>query len=102
MKIKRSYYEIFALFILCFYHFCTKETLLLCIFCFKGSGPFILTTEYINNLVECRFHAPIRKLLKLKPLIVSDINVYKIVYKTTINEEEINASGSGVCACSTW
>lgn len=31
--------------------------------------------------------------LEIKPLIVSDITVYKMVYKTTINNQEINASG---------
>jgi pimeloyl-ACP methyl ester carboxylesterase len=31
--------------------------------------------------------------LEIKPLIVSDIKVYKVVYKTTVNSQEINASG---------
>ena len=33
------------------------------------------------------------EVLEIKPLIVNDITVYKIVYKTTVNNQEINASG---------
>jgi len=33
------------------------------------------------------------EVLQIKPLIVSDITVYKLVYKTTVNNQEINASG---------
>jgi pimeloyl-ACP methyl ester carboxylesterase len=33
------------------------------------------------------------EVLQIKPLIVSDITVYKIVYKTSVNNQEINASG---------
>lgn len=33
------------------------------------------------------------EVLQIKPLIVNDVTVYKIVFKTTVNNQDINASG---------
>ena len=46
----------------------------------------------INNLIDVVTKA-IPEAGNLKPLVVSDINVYKLVYKTTINGQQINVSG---------
>jgi pimeloyl-ACP methyl ester carboxylesterase len=51
-----------------------------------------LTKEELNWMVDAASVAN-PEALEIKPLIVSDINVYKIVYKTTVNNQEVNASG---------
>jgi pimeloyl-ACP methyl ester carboxylesterase len=51
-----------------------------------------LTKEYLSGLVDA-VAATNPEVLDIKPLIISDITVYKIVYKTTLNNQEINASG---------
>jgi pimeloyl-ACP methyl ester carboxylesterase len=53
---------------------------------------FKLTKDNINILVDA-VAAINPEVLAIKPLLVSDVTVYKIVYKTTVNNEEINASG---------
>lgn len=51
-----------------------------------------LTREYLSGLVEAvALTNP--EALEIKPLIISDITVYKIVYKTLVNNQKINASG---------
>lgn len=54
---------------------------------------------YINSLIDIvSLSAP--EVSSLKPLITSDIKVYRMVYKTTVNGLQINASGL-VCVPST-
>ena len=48
--------------------------------------------EYLSSLVDAVSVAN-PEASQIKPLIVSDITVYKIVYKTTVSNNEINASG---------
>jgi pimeloyl-ACP methyl ester carboxylesterase len=50
------------------------------------------TTGYMNSIIDIAAGA-LPDLAILKPLIKSDIKVYKIVYKTTVNGNKINASG---------
>jgi len=47
---------------------------------------------YIDNLFNLASIA-VPDVANLKPLVTSDISIYKIVYKTTINGNQINASG---------
>jgi len=47
---------------------------------------------YINNLLDLVAKS-FPEVNNLKPLVNSDINIYRIVYKTTINGEELDASG---------
>ncbi len=51
-----------------------------------------LTKEYLGALVDAASEAN-PEAASVKPLITSDITVYKIVYKTTVDNQEINASG---------
>lgn len=51
-----------------------------------------LPSEYFISLVDAAAAAN-PEVLEIKPLIVHDVTVYKIVYKTTVNNQEINASG---------
>ena len=51
-----------------------------------------LTKEYLSGLVDAVSETN-PEVLEIKPLIVNDITVYKIIYKTTVNNQEINASG---------
>ena len=48
--------------------------------------------EYLSALVDA-VTVTNPEASQIKPLIVSDITVYKIVYKTTVSNQEINASG---------
>lgn len=48
--------------------------------------------DNISNLIDLASIA-LPEVSGLKPLLVNDVNVYKIVYKTTIAGEEVNASG---------
>jgi hypothetical protein len=50
------------------------------------------TTEYLNSAIDI-FSAALPDLASLKPLIKSGIKVYKIIYKTTVNGNQIDASG---------
>jgi pimeloyl-ACP methyl ester carboxylesterase len=50
------------------------------------------TKEYLGGLIDAVSETN-PEVLPLKPLIVNDITVYKIVYKTTINNQKIDASG---------
>jgi pimeloyl-ACP methyl ester carboxylesterase len=51
-----------------------------------------LTKEYLLALVDV-VSATNPEAAEIKPLIISDITVYKIVYKTKVNNQDINASG---------
>lgn len=51
-----------------------------------------LTKEYMSGLVDL-VSATNPEVTEIKPLIASDITVYKIVYKTMVTDQEINASG---------
>ena len=46
----------------------------------------------INGLLDIA-SASVPEISNIKPLVTTDINVYKIVYKTTVNSNQINASG---------
>ena len=48
--------------------------------------------EYLSALLDA-VSSSNPEVLAIKPLIVNDITVYKIVYKTTVNNQSINASG---------
>ena len=50
------------------------------------------TREYITSLIDF-VSGEIPELNNIKPLVISDINIYKLVYKTTINGHQIDASG---------
>ena len=47
---------------------------------------------YINTLLDV-VSGSVPEVSNLKPLVVSDVNVYRMVYKTTINGNQIEASG---------
>jgi pimeloyl-ACP methyl ester carboxylesterase len=51
-----------------------------------------LTKEYFGGLIDAAADT-YPEALFVKPLIAHDITVYKIIYKTTIDNQEINASG---------
>jgi pimeloyl-ACP methyl ester carboxylesterase len=48
--------------------------------------------DYINTLLSL-VSSSVPDVNSLKPLVTTDINVYKIIYKTTINGKQLNASG---------
>jgi pimeloyl-ACP methyl ester carboxylesterase len=50
------------------------------------------TAAYLNSMIDIVSGA-LPDIASLKPLIKSDIKVFKIVYKTTVNGDHINASG---------
>ena len=50
------------------------------------------TTSYMNSMIDIASGA-LPELASLKPSIKSDIKVYKIIYKTTVNGNQIDASG---------
>jgi pimeloyl-ACP methyl ester carboxylesterase len=50
------------------------------------------TTAYITNLLEI-VSGPLPEIGPVKALVKSDVNIYKIVYKTTVKGNVINASG---------
>lgn len=47
---------------------------------------------YINNLLNT-VSGSIPEVNSLKPLVTSDVDIYRMVYKTTINNNQIDASG---------
>ena len=50
------------------------------------------TKEYITNMIDL-VSVSYPEASGFKPYVVSDVSIYRIVYKTTVNGEEINASG---------
>ena len=50
------------------------------------------TKEYMGGLVDA-VSGTYPEAAQIKPLITDDVTVYKIVYKTVVNDQEINASG---------
>jgi pimeloyl-ACP methyl ester carboxylesterase len=54
---------------------------------------------FINSLLDVA-SGSVPEITAIKPLVKSDIKVYKLIYKTTINGTEINASGL-ICVPST-
>jgi pimeloyl-ACP methyl ester carboxylesterase len=53
---------------------------------------FTFNTDYINGLLNI-VSSTNPEVNSLKPLVSSNVNIYKVVYKTTLNNEIINASG---------
>ena len=51
-----------------------------------------LPKVFLNNLIDL-VAGTNPEAADIKPLIASDVNVYKVVYKTNVNNQEINASG---------
>jgi pimeloyl-ACP methyl ester carboxylesterase len=51
-----------------------------------------LTQEYMSGLIDLASESN-PELSAIKPLIVTDVTVYKVVYKTTVDNQEIEASG---------
>jgi pimeloyl-ACP methyl ester carboxylesterase len=49
-------------------------------------------TVYINNLIDV-VSASVPEVAQVKPHLTSDIKVYRLVYKTKVNNTEIDASG---------
>ena len=47
---------------------------------------------YMTNLLDLA-SISVPDIANIKPLVTSDISIYKIVYKTTVNGNQINASG---------
>lgn len=50
------------------------------------------TRTYINNLVN-NVSGSLPEINTIKPLLVNDVDIYRVVYKTTIKGQKINASG---------
>jgi pimeloyl-ACP methyl ester carboxylesterase len=50
------------------------------------------TRSYINNLIN-NIPGSFPEVNIIKPLLVSDVDIYRVVYKTKIKGQEINASG---------
>ena len=50
------------------------------------------TAAYLNSMIDI-VSVSLPDIASLKPLIKSDIKVFKIVYKTTVNNNQIDASG---------
>jgi pimeloyl-ACP methyl ester carboxylesterase len=50
------------------------------------------TKEYITNMIDL-VSVSYPEASGFKPYVVSDVSIYRIVYKTTVNGEEIDASG---------
>lgn len=55
--------------------------------------------KYINSLLDA-VSSSIPEVSNLKPLVESDVNIYRVVYRTTINDKQIEVSGL-VCTPST-
>ena len=51
-----------------------------------------LTKEYLSGLIDIASETN-PEVLPVKPLILNDVTVYKIVYKTTVKNQETEASG---------
>lgn len=47
---------------------------------------------YINNLIDI-VSGSVPEIASLKPRVTSDVNIFKLVYKTTVNGNQIDASG---------
>jgi pimeloyl-ACP methyl ester carboxylesterase len=95
MRYERSFRKCFALFLIlsAFIISCSKETTS------PVNENFVSkevaaqrTIEYLSSLVDA-VSVTNPEVLDIKPLIAYDITVYKVVYKTTVNDQEINASG---------
>lgn len=54
---------------------------------------------YINALIDI-VSISVPDVGSFKPLVVSDVNIYSLIYKTTVNGKQVNASGL-VCVPST-
>ncbi len=57
------------------------------------------TKDYITNLIDV-VSASFPEVSGFKPYVISDVSIYKMVYKTSINGQELKASGL-VCVPST-
>ncbi len=72
---------------------CSKETTSPFYKYYVSSEEILQRTQvYLSALVDAA-SATYPEVLQFKPLIASDITVYKIVYKTEVDGQEINASG---------
>ncbi len=95
MRYERSFRKFFALFLIlsAFIISCSKETPSPVNKNFVSKEIALQhTKEYLSSLVDA-VSVTNPEVLDIKPLIAYDITVYKIVYKTTVNNQEINASG---------
>lgn len=95
MKNERFFIKSASLFLLmsAFVISCTKETPAPVNKYFVSKELSLqFTKEYLVTLVDA-VSVTNPEAAGIKPLIVSDITVYKIIYKTTVNNQEINASG---------
>jgi pimeloyl-ACP methyl ester carboxylesterase len=72
---------------------CTKEdTTPINSYLVSDALAFTFSTPSINNMIDLAASQD-PNVVSLKPYVRSDVKVYKIVYKTSIGGEEINASG---------
>jgi pimeloyl-ACP methyl ester carboxylesterase len=95
MRTNRSFLIFFALLFIAtaFIISCSKETPLPDYNNFVSKEVSLqLTKEYLSGLVDIVAETN-PEAIDIKPLITTDITVYKIIYKTTVNDEAINASG---------
>jgi pimeloyl-ACP methyl ester carboxylesterase len=95
MRIERSFLKFFAqlLMLSAVIVSCSKETSPPVYKYFVSKEVVLqLATEQLNWLVDAA-SVTNPEVLDIKPLIANDITVYKIVYKTTVDNHEINASG---------
>lgn len=95
MKIRRSILRIstFFLVLTAFVISCTKDKpVQVNSYLVSKELTLQFTKEYLTNLVDLASVSN-PEVSEIRSLIASDIEVYKIVYKTTIDGHEINASG---------
>jgi pimeloyl-ACP methyl ester carboxylesterase len=95
MRTGRSFFKLFTLafFLTAFFISCSKDTNEPANKYFVSKEIALqLTKEYLSSLVDA-VATTNPEVSEIKPLIVNDITVYKIVYKTTVNNQEIEASG---------
>jgi pimeloyl-ACP methyl ester carboxylesterase len=95
MKITRLFLK-FSVIVLIFFAFltsCTKDDHG-SVYSYFVSKEFSVTytKTYISNLINT-VSGSLPEINNLKPLVTGDINIYRMVYKTTVNGHQINASG---------
>lgn len=95
MKLERSILKFFAqlLILSALIVSCSKETSAPVYKNFVSKEVALqYTKEYLSGLVDAVSQS-YPEVIDIKPLIANDVTVYKIVYKTTVDNNEINASG---------
>jgi pimeloyl-ACP methyl ester carboxylesterase len=91
MKVKGSLLELVAL-IFVFVTSCTKDNHPNYTYFVSSDLALSYKAAYINNMLNTA-SVSYPEVKDLIPFVSGDVNIYKLVYKTTINGEKINASG---------